>query len=138
MAKKANKIFRITGRVIDRTTRQGVSGLRVEGWDNDLICNDLVGSAVTDEQGAFVSEFTSSYFKELFFDREPDLFFKVFRGDELIKSTEDSVLWYVKAGETEVVIEVDIPAAVQSGKPFVVRGRVTDGNHKPLANLTAG
>ena len=41
---------------------QGIAGLRVEAWDKDMICNDLVGSAVTNEQGAFKIEFTSSYF----------------------------------------------------------------------------
>lgn len=121
MAKKANKTFRITGRVIDRTTRQGVAGLRVEGRDKDLIFHDLVGSSTTDEQGDFQIEFTESHFKELFLDRQPDIFFKVFRGDVLIKSTEDSVLWNVQAGETEVVIEVDVPAADEP-ETFVVRG----------------
>ncbi len=53
MAKKANQTFRITGRVIDSTSQQGIAGLRVEAWDKDMVFNDLVGSAVTDEQGAF-------------------------------------------------------------------------------------
>lgn len=109
MAKKANKTFRILGRVFYQSTRQGVSGLRVEAWDNDLIFDDLVGSATTDAEGRFQVDFTDSYFKELFLDQLPDLFFKVFHGDELIKSTENSVMWNVTAGDTEVVIEVDIP-----------------------------
>ena len=130
MAKKANETFRITGRVIDRTTQQGIAGLRVEAWDKDKICDDLVGSAVTDEQGAFQIEFTSSHFAELFLDRQPDLFFKVFREDELIKSTEDSVLWNVAAENTEVVIEADVPSAVKPKETFVVRGqvRLADGS----------
>ena len=135
MAKKTNKTFRITGRVIDRTVRQGVSNLRVEGWDKDLICNDMVGSATTDEQGTFVIEFTSAYFKELFLDRQPDLFFKVFRANELIKSTEDSVLWNVAVGVSEVVIELDISAVGMPEETSLVRGTVTDANQKPLANL---
>src|SRR5437660_8815681 len=125
MAKKANKTFRITGRVIDSTTQQGIAGLRVEAWDKDLICNDLVGSSVTDEQGAFQIEFTSSYFAELFLDRQPDLFFKVLREGELIKSTEDSVLWNVATGNTEVVIEVDAPAFVPVDVPPVAKAEET-------------
>ena len=124
MAKKADQTFRINGRVIDGATRQGIAALRVEAWDKDLISNDLVGSSVTDQQGAFQIEFTSSYFAELFKDQQPDLFFKVFREDELIKSTEDSVLWNVAAGNTEVVIEVDVPAVAKPEETFVVRGHI--------------
>lgn len=98
--------FHISGRVIDHKTRQGLTGLRVEGWDKDLICNDLVGSALTDEQGAFQIMFNESYFRELFLDRQPDLFFKVFCKGNLIESTEDSVLWNGAAEETQIVIEI--------------------------------
>jgi Dyp-type peroxidase family len=111
--------FRICGRVIDRQTRYGVVGLRVEAWDKDLICNDLVGTANTNSQGTFRIEFNESYFRDLFLDRQPDLFFKVFHEDELIKSTEDLVLWNVSTGDTEVSIEVDVeicPAKTQTGK----------------------
>ena len=98
--------FRIFGHVIDGKTHLGVAGLRVEAWDKDLICNDLVGSTITDEQGNFRIEFDESYFQELFHDRRPDLFFKVFRENNLIKSTEDSVLWNIESGATQIVIEI--------------------------------
>ncbi|MFN9951584.1 MAG: hypothetical protein ACK55I_00675, partial [bacterium] len=80
------------------------------------MCDDLVGSAVTNEQGAFQIEFSESYFQDLFLDRKPDLFFRVFRGEQLIKSTEDSVLWNVNRGETLMVIEVDTSVANPSEK----------------------
>lgn len=86
MAKKANETFRITSGVIDSMTQQEMAGLRVEMWDKDKICNDLVGSSVTDEQGAFQLEFNSSYFEEPFLDRQPDLFFKTEREAELGRS----------------------------------------------------
>src|SRR5690349_11785165 len=118
----AKEKYLILGRVISRTSQQGVPNLRVEAWDKDQIVNDLVGNAVTDADGAFRIEFDSSYFRELFSDREPDLFFKVFDGSKLIKSTEDSVLWNVDAGETEVVIELDVEVtrtpAFASRDPF--------------------
>lgn len=135
MAKNANKTFCITGRVIDSTTQQGVAGLRVGAWDKEMICDDLVSSTVTDEQGAFQMEFTDSHFKELCQDRQPDLFFKVFRENELIKSTEDSVLWNIATGNTEVVIEVDIPAAGKPEDTFVVRGNVRDADGSLLGGV---
>lgn len=102
----AKKAFRVFGSVIDAETKQGLGGLRVEAWDKDLICNDLVGTVITDKQGAFQLGFDESYFRELFLDRRPDLFFKVFQDGKMIKSTEDSVIWNVSTGDTQVVIEV--------------------------------
>jgi hypothetical protein len=104
------KTWNILGRVIDRKTGIGISGLRVEAWDKDLICDDLVDSAVTDEQGTFQISFNESYFRELFLDRSPDLFFKIFQENNLIESTENSVLWNIKSGENQMVMEVDKPS----------------------------
>jgi outer membrane protein assembly factor BamB len=98
--------YLILGRVISRISQKGVPNLRVEAWDKDLIVNDLVGSAVTDANGAFRIEFDASYFRELFLDRRPDLFFRIFDAGKLIKSTEDSVLWNIGT-QTESVIEAD-------------------------------
>jgi hypothetical protein len=111
MSQKGKRSFRISGRVLNRETYYGIEGLLVEAWDKDVIYNDLVGSAITDEQGVFQIEFDESYFSELFLDQRPDLFFKIFRENTLIASTVDSVLWNVEAGDTEILIEVDLPAA---------------------------
>jgi hypothetical protein len=86
-------IFRINGRLVEKLTGLTLAGLRVEAWDKDLICDDVVGSVVTNQRGEFQIEFTESKFRDLFLDRRPDIFFKVYRADELIASTEDSVWW---------------------------------------------
>ena len=101
------RVFKITGHVIDSKTQLGVKGLRVEAWDNDLIISDLVGGTTTGDGGIFRIQFYESYFKELFLDRRPDLFFKIFRGDNLIKDTKDSVIWNVDREDIEVTIEVE-------------------------------
>lgn len=110
MVNKSKRKYQISGSVIDRKTGRAIEKLKIEAWDKDLICDDLVGSAVSNQQGAFQIEFDESYFRELFHDRQPDLFFKVFSEGALIKSTEDSVLWNINAGAIEIIIEVDVPA----------------------------
>jgi hypothetical protein len=108
MVNKEDSRLRISGLVVDRGAGHGIPGLRVEAWDKDLVYNDLVGSAVTDAQGAFQIEFDESYFHELFVHQKPDLYFKVFRENELVRSTEDSTLWNAGAVETKVLIEIEI------------------------------
>src|SRR2546423_7596111 len=127
--------YRILGRVIDRTTRQGVAGLKVEAWDKEKIVRDRVGFTTTKEQGAFQIEFTVSFFEQLFLHREPDLFFKIFRGEELIKSTENSILWNVKAGETKIEIEVDLPV-VDPPKTLLVQGKVQRADGSPVQGVS--
>jgi hypothetical protein len=100
------EIFSIDGRVVDTMTGRGVQGLRVEAWDKARVYDDSVGSAISDEQGAFQIQIDQSYFRELFQERRPDLYFKIFREQDLVKSTEDSVIWNVEAGETELTIKL--------------------------------
>jgi len=99
--------WKIIGRVVAQQDGKGLVGLRVESWDKDLICNDLVGTSVTDSNGAFQMVFEETYFQELFLDRRPDLFFKVFYRNKLIKSTESSILWNRAAGDVQVIIPID-------------------------------
>ncbi|MGZ9163765.1 MAG: hypothetical protein ACXW4U_01170, partial [Anaerolineales bacterium] len=128
-----DKTFRITGHIIDKKTRQTVPGLRVEIWDKDMIFNELVGSAVTDEHGVLQITISESYFREIFRDRRPDLFFKVFHEEKLIKSTEDSILRNADNFETPVVIEVEMLASEpQPGESFIVQGQIHNPDGKPF------
>ena len=102
--------YLINGQVFHEKTKKGLPGLRVEAWDKDRISkDDYLGSAQTDDAGRFTLRFTSAQFREWFFDRKPDLFFRVYDGDTLVKDTIDDVLWNVDRPEIEIVIAVDIP-----------------------------
>jgi len=65
----AERNIKIQGRLTD-TDKQPFAKLRVEAWDKDLLIDDFVGEALSDEQGAFTISFTQSRYKELFLDRQ--------------------------------------------------------------------
>jgi hypothetical protein len=97
----------IRGRVVDEFTGDGIGGVRVEAWDKDFGLDDFLGSASTRSDGSFSIVFDESAFSDLFFDRSPDIYFKVFRAGELLESTENSVLWNVR--KPEIGVEIRSP-----------------------------
>lgn len=109
---------RISGRIIDGSSRQGRSHLRVEAWDKNVIAADArLGAAMTGPDGAFVIEVSRSAWSGIL-DRQPDVFFKVFQESELILSSEESVLRNVADDIQDIVLELDgarIPAIRQAG-----------------------
>ncbi len=121
-----SKKFTIHDKIVDRKTRQAISALRAEAWDKDLICNDLAGSALTNAQGSFRMDFTSVYFQELFLNRKPYLFFKIFFKNKEIYSTADKVIWNYDNADEEIKIEFDfLPVPLKKEeKKFTVSGAV--------------
>ncbi|MGH8543016.1 MAG: galactose oxidase-like domain-containing protein [Gammaproteobacteria bacterium] len=101
--------YEIRGRVIDQFTDDGIAGVRVEAWDKDFGLDDYLGSATTIGDGSFSISFDDSAFRDIFFDNWPDFYFKVYCYNELLASTEDSVLWNVKRPQVGVTIKAHHP-----------------------------
>lgn len=99
--------FIIKGTVFETSSNNPISGVRVEAWDKDLGTDDYLGSAITGSDGKFTITFDESMFREWFFDRYPDIYFKVYRCGDLLTSTENSVIYNVKK-PTNVKIQVPI------------------------------
>lgn len=101
--------YEIRGRVVDQFTGDGIGGVRVEAWDKDFGLDDYLGSATTISDGSFSIGFDDSAFRDIFFDNWPDLYFKVYCYNELLASTENAVLWNVKAPQVGVEIKARHP-----------------------------
>lgn len=102
------KNYEINGRVVASGTRKGLYNLRVEAWEKDEKYNDLLGNAVTNSEGGFNIRFDSNYFRENRPESEPDVFFKIYMGSRLLKSTEEEPI--LNAPEKlDVTIDVDTP-----------------------------
>lgn len=65
----AKSTIKILGKVTD-TNKHPIAKLRIEAWDKDLLIDDFVGEALSDEQGAFTISFTQSRYKVLFVERK--------------------------------------------------------------------
>ena len=105
----ADQKFRITGQVVERRTRQGLRGLRVEAWDLDTRYHDMLGTDFTDRRGRFEIRFDSSYFGDFAPDRLPDVFFRVLQHDTVLLSSEKEVIRNLADTDTEVTLAIDLP-----------------------------
>lgn len=132
----AKQNIKISGQLLNKNNLP-LAGLRVEAWDKDLLIDDFVGEAISDKDGHFKITFTQKRFKELFLDKQPDIYFKIYAYDKLIHSTESSVLWNVESDQENVEIIIDMPVFLNNnnGKKNIVLGKVTDSQGRPLANL---
>lgn len=101
--------YEIRGKVVDSFSGDGIGGVRVEAWDKDFGLDDYLGSATTTSDGSFSITFDDSAFRDIFFDNWPDLYFKVYCYNELLASTENSVLWNVKDPQVGVTIKAKHP-----------------------------
>lgn len=96
----------IHGKLINNA-KKPISDLRIEAWDKDLFFDDFVGETTSNKDGSFQLSFTEARFKELFFDRRPDLYFKIFAEGNLVYSTENTVVWNLDKADEEVIITID-------------------------------
>lgn len=97
----------ISGTVFEDEGGIGLPGLFVKAYDEDLVFDDLLGSAYTRADGSFEIVSESRDFRE-FFDVKPDIYLRVYAPDAetVLYTTEEAVR--VDAGRIES-FEVRIP-----------------------------
>jgi hypothetical protein len=105
--------FRISGRVVDRQTGAGLSGVMVRAYDKDLLFDDLLGTATTGADGGFELRYSESDFRELF-ERRPDVYLSLYDGPgKFLLHTKDAIRWNAGTDET---FEVQIDRGPSSAK----------------------
>ncbi len=105
----------IQGTVVDRVTRAGIQGVKIEAWDRDTRYHDMLGVATTDANGRFTIGFQTAYFGDYAPDRSPDLFFKAFLGEREMLSTFETPMMNVQRGTTTVTLELQLPTIGNKG-----------------------
>ncbi len=66
----------ITGQIVGANGNP-IAGATVEVYDKDLLSNDHLGTATTDDAGRFRVSFGWADYKDSFFEDRPDVFLKV-------------------------------------------------------------
>lgn len=82
----------MSGSVEEKETGRPLVGFVVAVFDKDLLFDDRLGMALTDDDGHFEILFDSSRFQDLF-ETEPDLYLKIYdaTGGNMIFETRETV-----------------------------------------------
>src|SRR5262249_34487993 len=127
----------IAGQVVHRGTRDGLAEVQVEARHPDGEAGTLVSSVLTDGRGEFHMDFDPGYLDELLDDPEAEVFFRVFRGSEIVANTEDSLTCH-PGRDVRVVIEVDDEHERKPRKraEMFVHARVCWDDDEPVSGVT--
>ena len=125
--------YKIRGKVISQDGNCGVKDLLVESWDKDLLLDGALGSAKTDENGNFSINLDSSKFSGFYFDKKPDIFFKVYYGGKFIYDTKNNLIWNAdKEKDVEIKIYLNQYVAKES-VPHTIIGNVLFFDGHPVS-----
>lgn len=97
----------ISGHVLDHEASQRLSDLRIEAWDASLNLSQPVAITFTDGQGTFQMHLDEAYLQGHFSQQQPELYFKVWRGDALLTDTQYALTWRLGDAPKELVIELN-------------------------------
>lgn len=100
------KAFIIFGKIEDPHDKRGLPGLCVEALDKDLLIDDRLGSATTDEEGRFEIRYAEADFQRLFFDEKPDIYLQVKAPDGTVVYTSKNTVRHEAAQVEKFVIQV--------------------------------
>ncbi|MAT96326.1 MAG: hypothetical protein CL608_04215 [Anaerolineaceae bacterium] len=68
--------YLVKGRLVRRDNQQGIHGLLVEAWDEDISCDDCLGWDLTNRDGSFAISFHEEDFDEPY-EGAPEIYLKI-------------------------------------------------------------
>lgn len=138
-------VYRFFGHLVNQSPTTSPVKRRVEAWDAEGICTELVAFAISDERGAFTMALDEEYLQRLFEDRSPTLTFRVYSiGESVHLLTTRPFLWKLDAESTTGRIEVGSSAGLSNGLTLlqlnqhaksVVRGTLRSAAGEPLGGM---
>ncbi|MGD2086306.1 MAG: neuraminidase-like domain-containing protein [Candidatus Aminicenantes bacterium] len=129
------KIYKIKGRIIDLNSKKGIPRLKVEAWDREQIYNKALAVTTTNAYGIFYFKFTEQFFKEIFADKLPKVFFMVYEDRDLLKNTKNEIFCSMKIQEHKVIIPLDYYEEDELAEDILsVSGYVVYPDRTPVTN----
>jgi hypothetical protein len=110
--------FKIAGRIIEIESGKGLPNLIVRATDRDLLVDDYLGAATTDEDGRFEISYEAQDFSDLMLERRPDIFLRVYDQRGSVIYTTDQCVRYEAGPLEEFMIRIPgakIPGADAGG-----------------------
>jgi hypothetical protein len=120
-------VFRISGHVREKESGLGVRGLMIRAYDKDLLYDDLLGTANSDDKGRFEIVYTEKDFRELF-EAKPDIYLTIYAPPfRLLIDTEKAVRWGATDHEVfELEIDRETLGDISPSRPDdVVEGGIS-------------
>jgi hypothetical protein len=100
--------YTVSGTVVNQADDQPIVEIKVNAYDKDLLRDDFLAIAVTDEKGAFTLSFDTSDFKDFGELRGPELYFVVIDGGTVVLTTEDDPIKNAQASDAPIVLKADL------------------------------
>ena len=108
--------FLVAGVVEEAETGRPLPQLIVRAFDRDLVFDDKLGFATTDDDGRFEIRFGPDQFRDLWESR-PDLYLRIYdrSGFRLLRETTDAVRWNASPSEHYRIL---VPARAFDPRPL--------------------
>ncbi len=104
--------FRVEGVIREKESGRPLPGLVVSAFDKDLVSDDYLGEAETDESGSFEIRFSDADFKDAI-ESQPDLYLCVFVPGTR-EPVHDTAYAIRKNASADEHYEIEIPEAALS------------------------